>query len=45
MTAESDPFDHDFLSGVATRVINELRGFDRVIYDVTSKSLVAIKWS
>jgi GMP synthase (glutamine-hydrolysing) len=36
MTAESHPFDHDFLAGVATRLINEVRGINRVVYDVTS---------
>src|SRR3546814_5501276 len=36
MTADSYPFDHDFLSRVATRIINEVRGINRVTYDVTS---------
>src|SRR3546814_4054574 len=36
MPAESYPFDHDFLAGVATRLINAVRGINRVAYDVTS---------
>jgi GMP synthase (glutamine-hydrolysing) len=37
MTADSYPFTHDFLSQTATRIINEVRGVNRVFYDVTSK--------
>ena len=37
MTADSYPFDHDFLSETATRIINEVPGINRVFYDVTSK--------
>ncbi|GAB4367203.1 MAG: glutamine-hydrolyzing GMP synthase [Kiloniellaceae bacterium] len=44
MTAESYPFDHDFLTGVATRLINEVRGINRVVYDVTSKPPGTIEW-
>jgi GMP synthase (glutamine-hydrolysing) len=44
MTAESFAFDHDFLSQVATRVINEVRGINRVVYDVTSKPPGTIEW-
>jgi GMP synthase (glutamine-hydrolysing) len=44
MTAESYPFDHDFLAGVATRLINEVRGINRVVYDVTSKPPGTIEW-
>ena len=44
MTAESYPFDHDFLAGVATRIINEVRGINRVVYDVTSKPPGTIEW-
>jgi GMP synthase (glutamine-hydrolysing) len=42
--AESYSFDHDFLAGVATRLINEVRGINRVIYDVTSKPPGTIEW-
>jgi GMP synthase (glutamine-hydrolysing) len=37
MTADYYPFSHEFLSETATRIINEVRGVNRVMYDVTSK--------
>ena len=37
MTADYYPFSHDFLSETATRIINEVKGINRVFYDVTSK--------
>jgi len=44
MTADSYPFDHAFLSNVATRIVNEVRGINRVVYDVTSKPPGTIEW-
>ncbi len=44
MTADSYPFPHEFLSRVATRIINEVRGINRVAYDVTSKPPGTIEW-
>jgi len=44
MTADSYPFSHEFLSHVATRIINEVRGINRVTYDVTSKPPGTIEW-
>jgi GMP synthase (glutamine-hydrolysing) len=44
MTAESYPFEHAFLAQVATRIINEVRGVNRVVYDVTSKPPGTIEW-
>jgi len=44
MTAESYPFDHAFLAAVATRIVNEVRGINRVVYDVTSKPPGTIEW-
>ena len=44
MTADSYPFDHEFLSETATRIINEVRGINRVVYDVTSKPPGTIEW-
>jgi GMP synthase (glutamine-hydrolysing) len=44
MTAESYPFDHTFLAATATRIINEVRGINRVVYDVTSKPPGTIEW-
>lgn len=44
MTADSYPFSHEFLSATATRIINEVRGVNRVVYDVTSKPPGTIEW-
>ena len=44
MTAESYPFDHEFLARTGTRIINEVRGINRVVYDVTSKPPGTIEW-
>ncbi|PWE17377.1 GMP synthase (glutamine-hydrolyzing) [Marinicauda salina] len=44
MTADYFPFDHDFLGRTATRIINAVRGVNRVVYDVTSKPPGTIEW-
>ncbi len=44
MTADWYPFPHDFLGATATRIINEVRGVNRVVYDVTSKPPGTIEW-
>jgi GMP synthase (glutamine-hydrolysing) len=44
MTADIYPFDAGFLSRVATRIINEVRGINRVVYDYTSKPPGTIEW-
>jgi GMP synthase (glutamine-hydrolysing) len=44
MTADIYPFDATFLSRVATRIINEVRGINRVVYDYTSKPPGTIEW-
>jgi GMP synthase (glutamine-hydrolysing) len=44
MTADFYPFDMNFLGRVATRIINEVRGVNRVVYDVTSKPPGTIEW-
>lgn len=44
MTADFYPFTSDFLSRVATRIINEVRGINRVTYDITSKPPGTIEW-
>lgn len=44
MTADYYPFPHDFLGRVATRIINEVRGVNRVVYDITSKPPGTIEW-
>ncbi len=44
MTADSYPFEHAFLSKVSTRIINEVKGINRVVYDITSKPPGTIEW-
>ncbi|HKT85675.1 MAG TPA: glutamine-hydrolyzing GMP synthase [Novosphingobium sp.] len=44
MTADIYPFDATFLSRVATRIINEVKGINRVVYDYTSKPPGTIEW-
>ncbi len=44
MTADYYPFDHAFLGATATRIINEVKGINRVVYDVTSKPPGTIEW-
>src|SRR5690348_1564216 len=44
MTADFYPFDMKFIAGVATRIINEVKGVNRVVYDVTSKPPGTIEW-
>ncbi len=44
MTADFYPFDMRFLGATATRIINEVKGVNRVVYDVTSKPPGTIEW-
>ncbi|MFT4080323.1 glutamine-hydrolyzing GMP synthase [Rhodomicrobium sp.] len=44
MTADFFPFDMGFLGRTATRIINEVKGVNRVVYDVTSKPPGTIEW-
>ncbi|MHB1110061.1 MAG: glutamine-hydrolyzing GMP synthase [Devosia sp.] len=44
MTADFYQFDMNFLGRTATRIINEVRGINRVVYDVTSKPPGTIEW-
>jgi len=44
MTADYYDFSHDFLGGAARRIINEARGINRVVYDITSKPPGTIEW-
>ena len=44
MTAESYPFGHATIARIGTRIVNEVRGINRVVYDVTSKPPGTIEW-
>jgi GMP synthase (glutamine-hydrolysing) len=44
MTADYYDFTHEFLGGTATRIINEVKGINRVVYDITSKPPGTIEW-
>ena len=44
MTADFYPFDMNFIGTVATRIVNEVKGVNRVVYDVTSKPPGTIEW-
>ncbi|HEY4077954.1 MAG TPA: glutamine-hydrolyzing GMP synthase [Rhizomicrobium sp.] len=44
MTADYYPFEHSFLARTATRIVNEVRGINRVVYDITSKPPGTIEW-
>ena len=44
MTAHWSRLPHDLLSRVANRIINEVRGINRVVYDISSKPPATIEW-
>jgi GMP synthase (glutamine-hydrolysing) len=44
MTADAFSFDPAFLGSVATRIVNEVKGINRVVYDYTSKPPGTIEW-
>lgn len=44
MTADYFPFPHDVLGRTATRIVNEVKGINRVVYDITSKPPGTIEW-
>jgi GMP synthase (glutamine-hydrolysing) len=44
MTAVYYPFEHSFLARISTRLVNEVKGINRVVYDITSKPPGTIEW-
>jgi len=44
MTADWFPFPHDVLARISARIINEVRGVNRVCYDISSKPPATIEW-
>lgn len=44
MTADWYYFEHDFLSNVSNKIINKVRGINRVVYDISSKPPATIEW-
>jgi GMP synthase (glutamine-hydrolysing) len=44
MTADWSHLPHEVLARISTRVINEVRGINRVVYDVSSKPPATIEW-
>jgi GMP synthase (glutamine-hydrolysing) len=44
MTADWYPFPHEVLARISTRVINQVPGINRVVYDISSKPPATIEW-
>lgn len=44
MTADWFSFEHDFLADVSNKIINKVRGVNRVVYDISSKPPATIEW-
>ncbi len=44
MTADWYSFNHEFLSDVSNKIINKVRGVNRVVYDISSKPPATIEW-
>ena len=44
MTADWYPVSHDLLAVISTRIVNEVRGVNRVVFDVTTNPPATIEW-
>ena len=44
MTADWSRLPHEFLARMANRIINEVKGVNRVVYDISSKPPSTIEW-
>jgi GMP synthase (glutamine-hydrolysing) len=44
MTADVFPIPHDIMNKIAVRIVNEVRGINRVVVDITSKPPATIEW-
>jgi len=44
MTADFSPIPYEVLGKISNRIINEVRGINRVVYDISSKPPATIEW-
>jgi len=44
MTADFSPLPHELLATISSRITNEVRGINRIVYDITSKPPGTVEW-